>query len=320
MTSLLLIISFLFFALASIDRSVGAQREVFDASRSAALEAAQEVRSLIDTLSSGIKGLYGEVESARTASAAEGLAFIDNALRNARATGYLPDSSALNDAISSASSGIGAKQYTSQADQDFDRLVLAGQLKELNGYAEPQLTAAEQAARIAEDQIKALDDILRSARDQVDELRGIDTSVKTIPEALAALQAALVAESQAQTQAVLAGTVASLSSGQVKPQDAVKQLEGNGAVVPREQWTDLAGTQAWVSTGGATALGGTPTSGLDAVINSKTGAQFTVRTATDYVNDAVRKGDLRAIYDAAVLHGISSTSLDAMMGWPGGTA
>lgn len=271
--------------------------------------------------SSGIKGLYGEVESARTASAAEGMAFIENALRNARATGYLPESAALNDAITSARGGMGDRQYTSQADQDFDRLVLAGQLKELTGYAEPQLTAAEQAAQSAEDQIKALDDILRNARDQVDELRGIDTSVKSIPEALAALQVALVAESQAQTQSFLAGIVAGLSSGQIKPQDAIQRYEGkDGEVIPREKWVDLAGTQSYISSGGAVALGGNAQSGLDAVVTGKTGTQFTVRSAVDYVNEAMRTGDLRAVYNAAVMHGISSTSLDAMMGWPGGTA
>lgn len=308
-------------ALSAIGRAVGAQREIFDAAQRTAIETAQEVQSLIDTLSSGIKGLYGEVESARTASAAEGMAFIENALRNARATGYLPESAALNDAITSARGGMGDRQYASQADQDFDRLVLAGQLKELTGYAEPQLTAAEQAARSAEDQIKALDDILRNARDQVDELRGIDTSVKSIPEALAALQVALVAESQAQTQSFLAGIVAGLSSGNLSPQEAIQRYEGkDGEVIPREKWVDLAGTQSYISSGGAVALGGNAQSGLDAVVTGKTGTQFTVRSAVDYVNEAMRTGDLRAVYNAAVMHGISSTSLDAMMGWPGGTA
>lgn len=308
-------------AMASLDRAVGAQRAVYESARATAESAASEFQKLINTLGGGIKDLYGEVDSTRRMSAAAGMDFVANALKNARLTGYLPDAADLGEALAAARRGMGAEVYTTQFDADRERLVLAGQLSELSDLAQPQLTAAERAVKKAEEQLKALDDILRNAREQVDALRGIDTSVRTIPQALAALQVALVTESRTQTQAFLSGIVASLSSGQLKPQDAIKRYEGkDGEVIPREQWVDLAGTNAWISTGGATALGGNASSVMDAVIHGKGGAQFTVRTAVDYVQEAMRTGNLHAIYSAAVQHGISSVALDSMMGWPSGTA
>lgn len=297
-------------ALSSVERAADTERALIEGARSAANELAQDLASVIETLADNARSLYGDVSTTARLGAAAGVAFIDDALRNAKATGYLPDADGLSNAITAARSG---SSYATQFDQDRDRLSLAAKLSDLADIAQPQLTAAEAAAAKADEQLKALDTMLANARDQLDAMRGIDTSVKTIPEALAALQAAMVAESQAQTNALAAALINSVANGTTKPQDAVEQLG-----VARDQWTDVAGTQTWLSGGGAIGIGaGDP---RDTIISSITGAQFSAGEATDFIDAALASGDLRSIYDAAIKHGISSASLDALKGWTPGTS
>ena len=185
----------------ALSRSVEAERSLYESTRAAAADAAQEIKSVIDTLAGSIKDLYAGVDSTRRASAAEGASFITRALQAARTTGYLPDSQELSDAITQARDGLGSQNYATQFEADRAQLIMAGQLSELSDIAKPQLTAAERTLRNAEDQLKALDDILKNAQSQVDAVRGINTIVGTIPAALDGLQAALLAEAQAKAQA-----------------------------------------------------------------------------------------------------------------------
>ena len=182
-------------AYAALERSVAAQRTV-------AQEAITNAKAVIDSVAGAVKGLFSQVDSVVQSEAAKGLAFIDNALASAQATGYLPDPKDLNKAIGQATGGIDKTQFTSQADADFARLVLAGKLNALGDLAEPQLSAAEAT-------LKTLEETLETARAQIDALRGIDNSVKSVEEAIRLLAAAMAAESAAKAASAIpvGGTV-----------------------------------------------------------------------------------------------------------------
>jgi phage-related minor tail protein len=328
-------------AQALLNRSAQAERDgittarsAADASKSAAQSVVQELQGVFDALTTNIRTLYAEVASTTAMGASAGRAFIDDAVANALATGYMPDSKSLQDAVDSVRNSMGDDQYASVTARDRDRLVLAGKLSQLADIAAPQLSSAEQAVKIAEAQLteldrqtETLDKTLRTAEDELDALRGIDTGTTTVASAIAALQLTVIAESQAQTAALGASLVAAISNVSTRPQDAVTQYETQtGGSVARDQWIDAAGTQAWLSAGGAAALGGTaaggavPTDPRSATIYGIAGQQTTVGGAQDFIAQAQASGDLRSIYDAAIDYGISSSAVDALGGFAPGAA
>jgi hypothetical protein len=79
-----------------------------------------------------------------------------------------------------------SKVYASQAEADYERLVLAGELKDLQDLSGDQLTEAEK-------QLRALDNILGNARAQLDALNGIDTSIMSVEAAIQSLADAVLA-------------------------------------------------------------------------------------------------------------------------------
>lgn len=174
-------------AYSALERSVSAQRTV-------AQETANNAKAIVDSVTSAVKSLFGQVDAVTQAQAVKGMSFLDNALTSAGSTGYLPDPQALSDAISQVTGGLDKQVFSSQSDSDFQRLVLAGKLQKLGDIAKPQLTTAEQS-------LKDLDAMLLHAKDQVDALRGIDTGVKTVAQAIADLTAALLAEGTAKAKA-----------------------------------------------------------------------------------------------------------------------
>lgn len=167
-------------AFAALERAAGVQRDLLT-------ETISDLQAVFDMTRDAARDLYGEVESAIQQSAAAGQAFIDNALANAQATGYMPDADKLREAIDGVRKGIAAQQGTSTFEAERDRLVLAGKLTDLKDIAEPQLTEAQR-------QLAALEEMLSAARTQIDELRGINTSVLSVVGAMTALAAAIAAE------------------------------------------------------------------------------------------------------------------------------
>lgn len=165
-------------AYSGLERSVGAQRSLVQ-------ETISSTREVFDTLRENVRSLYGEVGSTAAMQAAQGRAFIGQALSAAQATGYLPDGQQLQEAIGAVRNEMQTKVYASQAEADYERLVLAGELKDLQDLSGDQLTEAEK-------QLKALDDILDNARSQVGALKGIDTSVISVEAAIQRLADALL--------------------------------------------------------------------------------------------------------------------------------
>lgn len=178
-------------ALRSLERSTQVRRGELDAARQAAQSIASEVGSVFEAVKNASRDLFNEVATTQQMRADEGRSFIQQALDNARATGYLPDSKKLNEAITAATQGIGSKPFKSALDRDFEKLVLANQLRELEKIAGPQLTAAERAVKFAEEQIEQLDktldywrDAVALARDQIDATTSVETAVKRLADAL----------------------------------------------------------------------------------------------------------------------------------------
>lgn len=184
-------------ATSSLERAVAAEKSRLQAVKQVAQESVNTLSSIFSNLKSNVAELYASVESTQAQSARSGLQFIDQALANARSTGYLPDASSLSDAITAARSGLDSSQFGSAFEQQRAQLTLAGRLAELQDLTGVQKTLAEQQLAAAEDQLASLDKLLSNAKDQVDALRGIDTSVKTVAEGLQNLAEAILAEKAA---------------------------------------------------------------------------------------------------------------------------
>lgn len=170
-------------AFAALERAVGVQRDLLT-------ESITHLQAVFDMTRDAARDLYGDVESTSRQSAAAGMAFIDQALANAQASGYMPDADGLSEAIDSVRNGLSQQSAATAFEAERDRLVLAGKLTELKDLAEPQLTEAQR-------QLAALEEMLETARAQIDELRGINTSVLSVADAMTALAAAIAAEKAA---------------------------------------------------------------------------------------------------------------------------
>ena len=172
-------------ALAAYERAADKERERLQGT-------IDSVKAVFQAAEDGAKSFFGEVEAVAKFQGAEGRDFISQALASAQAGGALPDGKELSDAIAAVGKDFSATQFTSQAEADFQRLVVANELKGLKDASGDQLDTAEA-------QLKALNDQVQWAREQVDALRGIDSKLKTLPEAIANL--ILAYNTEAQTRA-----------------------------------------------------------------------------------------------------------------------
>ncbi len=75
-------------------------------------------------------------------------------------------------------------RYATREEFDRDRLVLAGQLSELEEVNGVQLTTAEKQLKTTQDELKRLDDMLRESKTLVDTMKGVDTSVLSVEAAI----------------------------------------------------------------------------------------------------------------------------------------
>jgi hypothetical protein len=103
----------------------------------------------------------------------------------------MPDPKDLGDAISAAMKGTEETIYASQVDADRAKLVLAGEMSQLKDLAGKQKSVAELALDAANAQLKSLDDTLVEQKKLYDAALGIDTSVKSVAEAITGLSSAL---------------------------------------------------------------------------------------------------------------------------------
>lgn len=175
-------------ALRGLERAIAKEKEALQSQIDVASEVADTMSGLFDLLKSNVQELYGEVDSTRSMLAAQGNDFITQALATARTTGYLPDQTQLADAISAARGGMDSSGYSSQFEMDRDRLVLAGQLSELEGLTGKQLTSAERTVKELEAQSEQLDKTLDYWKQQIDIANGTYEATLSVTEAIKSLE------------------------------------------------------------------------------------------------------------------------------------
>ncbi|MFN3375243.1 MAG: hypothetical protein ACK40S_01650 [Burkholderiaceae bacterium] len=155
----------------SLERAVAAERNALDQRLQIARDLVSKVSGVFDLLRDSVASLYADVESTALQSAEEGRAFIANAAATAAVTGALPGRDDLDAAIRAATAGISDEALTT-FERDRARLILAGQLSQLEDQAGAQLSAAERQIIELEAQGKQLDDLLQYYRDQIDIANG----------------------------------------------------------------------------------------------------------------------------------------------------
>jgi hypothetical protein len=175
-------------ALRGLERAIAKEKEALQTQIDVAQDVASTMSGLFDLLKSNVRELYGEVDSTRAMLAAQGNDFINQALVAARTTGYLPDQTQLAEAISAARSGLDATGYTSQFAKDRDRLVLAGQLSELEGLTGKQLTSAERTVKELEAQSEQLDKTLDYWKQQIEIANGTYEATLSVADAVKSLE------------------------------------------------------------------------------------------------------------------------------------
>ncbi len=208
-------------ALAGVQRAVDAQKKLAQVQVDVAQESVANLTSIFDTLKSSVAQLYGSVDSTAAQSAAKGSAFIAQALATAKATGYFPDADDLADAVAAATQGVSGGVYASKAEADFARLSLAGSLSGLKDITGTQLTAAEQALKVAQDQLTTLDKTLETASEQLDADNGINTSVLSVADALDLLNTSIADLIAANSAKALADAASTRSTGAPMAPDVV---------------------------------------------------------------------------------------------------
>jgi len=100
-------------ALAILEQSIAKQKEAAEVARNAAQEQVNSIKGLFDYLGTEIDTLRG-VTGGMTSAA--GVAFIDAAIANAKASGYLPEANELSNAIAAAKSGLDIRGYATEFD------------------------------------------------------------------------------------------------------------------------------------------------------------------------------------------------------------
>lgn len=167
-------------AAAETDRAFARAEAAANKTMEVYTESIAKVKEVFEAAKNGAASLFGEVDAVAKFQGQQGREFIAGALAQVRAGGALPDGEDLSDAISAVGKDFAATQFASQAEADFQRLVVANELKGLQDASGYQLTTQEA-------QLKALKDQVEWARQQVEALRGVDSKLKTLPEAIADL-------------------------------------------------------------------------------------------------------------------------------------
>lgn len=186
-------------AYAALERAVGARRAIVQGERDVVVETISTIGDAVDLLNGNVRDLLSQVDATRTASARAANQFIISAVATAKATGYLPDQDKLANAIADARGGIDGKAYASRQDRDFDRLVLAGRLKDLGDVGEKQLSFSELTLQSIDDELASLDSLLDTERQALDVLQGLATNTLTIAQALEQITATKTSAKPAST-------------------------------------------------------------------------------------------------------------------------
>lgn len=247
--------------------SLDGQLRSVQATQQVAREIVSTLGSLFGYISGQVQSLNQEINGARSAS--EGMAFIARALTTAQRTGYLPTQEDLSAAVSAARGGLTPENFATSFEMRRAQAQLSSRLTLLGRLTEGQLTIAEKQLVSADKSLDALrerieqaqilyaaevdrtnayyDQILEQAQQQIDVLRGIDTGILSVAEAIAQLNIAAQTERRVTTQmsAPVSGggsTIGVLSDART---DAVAQMYYD--ILGRAP--DVEGLAFWTSAG-----------------------------------------------------------------------
>ncbi len=183
-----------------IDSIFGQISKLWDEQISNWSKLSSEAKSVFDVAIKAAKDLRGQVADTRQWDARAASVWIDQALAGLRATGALPDSKELADAIAAARGGLDMSQYDTVAEMERDQLILAGKLNEIGDSAEVQMSFAEQQVQLLEQQRDYW-------RQQIDLLTATGETITSIDQGIEYLadyvreQAALKAAEEAEKEA-----------------------------------------------------------------------------------------------------------------------
>lgn len=196
-----------------LQRSVDAERTLTQARLDAAREQVELARGVVDLARGAARDLWGEVDTVAAMDASLAGRFIQDAVSAVRNTGYLPEQKVLDEAITAARDGLSRTAYASRIDEERARRALAADLEQLGEKGQEQLSVAEQQLAAEETSLARLDELILSAKQQLDAARGIDTSVRSVDEAVRDFQAKLLEEKSGGKSGPGGGDVAVLGPG-----------------------------------------------------------------------------------------------------------
>ncbi|MGO3031236.1 hypothetical protein [Pseudomonas helleri] len=170
---------------------------------SAASSNISDLTSVGNDLSSALKALRGDSDDAVKMLQAQARATLQNALATARSGGSLSGFIGLSDALDTVSSN-NTDLYGSMEDFARDQGRTANVITELEGINGKQLTSAEATLKTLKDQIDLVkdqfdqqmdvyDQQLEFAQAQLDAINGTDNSIKSVVDAINAMNASVVA-------------------------------------------------------------------------------------------------------------------------------
>jgi lambda family phage tail tape measure protein len=170
---------------------------------STATSGVQSLTGVSNDLGAALKQLRGDSDETVKALRSQAQATLQSALKTARSGGSLAGFTGLNDALDTLGNNT-TGQYGSKVDFQRDQGRTANVIAELDRINGKQLTTAEQTVKTLQDQLEqgkqaydaqmaTFDQQLSFAQAQLDALNGIDTSVKTVTEAVAAMNSSVVA-------------------------------------------------------------------------------------------------------------------------------
>lgn len=195
-------------ALSALEKAIDRQIGSLQTALQAAQDLASEARSVMQTAHAAARQLYGQTGAGNAMLAAQGQAFIRNALTSARA-GVLPDATELSRAIDAARGGLTMDNYATVAEYERDQLVMAGRLQEIGDKAGGQLTLAEQQVAHLKTQIDLLTQQKEYWREQIAAMRGQGETLRSIDQALDWLRQKMQAERAARSAASATASTAS---------------------------------------------------------------------------------------------------------------
>ncbi|WP_341522214.1 tape measure protein [Pseudomonas sp. G.S.17] len=207
-----------------------------------------DLKSISSSLSTTLKALRGDSDDVTKMLRSQAQATLRNALATVQAGGLLSSVTGLDDALDTVGSN-NADLYASMEDFARDQGQTANVVSELNGLNGKQLTTQQQIvaglnlqiaqAKLAYDaQLTRFDQEMAFAQAQIDSLNGVDTSVKTVAAAVAAMNAAVVAALATLPRTGAGSAVANTSQNNGTIIDSIYQsVLGRGA--------DAAGKAFW---------------------------------------------------------------------------